>query len=142
LQVYQDITQFAKCQFCNKFFVKLKDENFYYEHVQTEHTLDMKLSWKQCNKCDNVFRPDESELEKHQFEQHCVLDVFILCRFCGSVLFSSYELRRHLKEYHPAEDNVLKQQQLEPCLMCQTSTGLDVWQVVRRVWYLRPGRLR
>jgi hypothetical protein len=27
-------------------------------------------------------------------------------------------------------------------LMCQTSTGLDVWQVVRRVLYLRPGRLR
>jgi hypothetical protein len=27
-------------------------------------------------------------------------------------------------------------------LMCQTSTGLDVWQVVRRVLYLRPGKLR
>jgi hypothetical protein len=27
-------------------------------------------------------------------------------------------------------------------LMCQTSTGLDVWQAVRRVWYLRPERLR
>jgi hypothetical protein len=27
-------------------------------------------------------------------------------------------------------------------LTCQTSTGLDVWQVVRRVLYLRPGRLR
>jgi hypothetical protein len=27
-------------------------------------------------------------------------------------------------------------------LMCQTSTGLDVWQVVRRVLYIRPGRLR
>jgi hypothetical protein len=26
--------------------------------------------------------------------------------------------------------------------VCQTSTGLDVWQVVRRVLYLRPGRLR
>jgi hypothetical protein len=27
-------------------------------------------------------------------------------------------------------------------LTCQTSTGLDVWQVVRRVLYLRPRRLR